>query len=700
MIAHMLAAAAALAAGGAGGRPAVAATAQTVPAAERRAHDGTHIPAFDSRAVRRARPFVLTTPARVELARRRIKDPAYAGVFDALAREAQAALDLRLEPFATQWWETIRDKPWAETYAPIFEHTWLEPGRFATPLEALAHYGVITADRRSLEKARQILVHLAGFSFEPEHYDVGMNYSVWGVRALRAYELLHDEMSAAERARLDDFFTRLGRAVLRNDAYWVENRVGGGINNHLAWHKMMLGLLGLFYEQEELVQYALRGPRGLVELLELGLVDDGLWCEGSLVYHFAAVGPMVVFADALRNAGHPFDLYTAVLADGRTLRQPLEAMFGVLLPDRVIPPVGDTYGARARLADNPIYEYAWGAYGDVRYAWLLRRAGRRHVEALFSPPLPDKADGPAVGTRLYPEHGYAFLRSAGGPGYWEGEGWCAMLTYDRSGVHSHADKLSLMLFGAGRLVVPDVEATTGAPHAFSSRVQNELNRGGLSHNTVMIDGGDQRAAGERLELIEFRDLPTEKRVTAADRRGLLYEGVRQQRTVCVTGEYVLDVFQVDCDRPRQIDWVVHVLDSGAQRVSGPLMRACPPAGRGAPWAWLRDFRCAGVDGRWEAEWSGGDGVSVRLSMAGCPGTTVFECGYPASDQPGAGCVPMLLVRRTAARTAFAAVWTVGLGAASSASIEARADCDGYLTFGVRCGDIEREHRVPQQSARP
>src|SRR5690606_351811 len=102
------------------------------------------------------------------------------------------------------------------------------------------------------------------------------------------------------------------------------------------------------------------------------------------------------------------------------------------------------------------------------------------------------------------------------------------------------------------------------PHAFSSKIQGELNRGALSQNTVMIDGLDQRCSCEMLDLIEYRDLPDEKRVTAADRRGILYPGVRQSRSLTMTPDYILDVFQVDVgDQPRQIDWIVHIMDENA-----------------------------------------------------------------------------------------------------------------------------------------
>ncbi len=652
------------------------------------------VPDFRSAAIPKPPPFMFFTPSQIEAAKRNASAIALRPVFERLKAAATEALELRLDPFPIDWWQQAKTKPWSETYPEVYLHTCLEPLRLAVKLDVLVRYVVLTGDEPARARARAALLHFATFSFEPEHYDTGMNYSVWAVHVLRAYDALHADLTADERRRLDDFFTRLGRAVLKNDVYWVEHNIGGGINNHLAWHKMMLGMLGVFYHEEPLVEYALDGRRGLIELLESGLTDDGLWCEGSLVYHFAAIVPMVLYADTLRRAGHPRDLFTMTLADGRTLRQPVDVMLDVLFPNRMIPPVGDAYGARADLADNPIYEYAWAAWGDPRHAWLLSQRGSRPAEALFVPPLPAETQAPDIRSRMFPEHGYVFLRSPGGPAYWGSDARCAFLTYDRAGVHSHADKLSIMLFGCGKLLLPDVEGRATVPHAFSSRIQNELNRGALSQNTVMIDGKDQRSSGDLLDLVEFRDLPAEKRVTAADRQGILCEGVRQQRTICLTEHYTLDVFQVACDSPRQIDWVMHVLDPQAQRTGGLELKPAAPPARDGAWVWLRDFRAAPADDDWFASWQS-DGVHLRLDAQGEPGTQVIECGYPATDEPAAGRIPMLLVRRKARQTVFAVVYTVGRALQGKVRLESCPDREDRMVWSVETAAGRGVHLVPR-----
>ena len=57
--------------------------------------------------------------------------------------------------------------------------------------------------------------------------------------------------------------------------------------------------------------------------------------------------------------------------------------------------------------------------------------------------------------------------------------------------------------------------------------------------------------------MEFKRTPKAKTATIADLKGLVYPGVRLQRTVIVTDGYVLDVFQAASDEEHTYDWLFH-----------------------------------------------------------------------------------------------------------------------------------------------
>jgi len=599
-------------------------------------------------------PFLFITKQDAAEARKRITQEEYIRAADFLNAEADKARRIAPGSIDPSWWGGVKDKPWSETYPVIYQKTCLDPVRIMLPGYYAALKHAIAGRDEDLAAARKILLHLADYSFEFEHYDVGMNYAVWGHYALNAYDIMFDHFSAAERARLDKFFTRMARAVLKNDIYWIENAIGGGINNHLAWHKMMLGCLGVFYDREDLVEYALHGPRGLLSLLDEGMVDDGLWCESSLNYHFTAIVPMIYLAEALRNTGHAEDLYKITTPAGRNIRQAYDSMFGVLFPDGSVPPIGDAYARRIKLADEFTYVHAHKAYRDPRYAWLLKNADHKRPELLFIGIDTKDAKSPQITSRLYRDHGYAFLRDRADDDYWNSDGWCAFLTFDKNGVHCNQDKLSLMLFGCGKLLIPDIEAKATVPHAFSAKVQRQLNRSALSQNTVMIDNRDQRGIGEKLRLVQFSDTPEEKSVTAADFKGLLYEGVKQSRTVIVTSEYVLDVFQIAAQTRHDIKWIIHTIGTpDSQRSSVELKPG--DTKMPSPGSWLRDYRTATIDRPIRLEWSE-DSVNFAMTMAGAPKTKLITCGYPTTDESDCPTTPMVLIERRAAATVYAAVY--------------------------------------------
>lgn len=654
---------------------------------------------LDSSAIKASGPWLFVTQEEIDRAKGRLEaDEQARGILERLTAEADNHLQIQVKPLDESWWEKAKSRKWEETYPEVYENTALKPGAYAHPAATLATAWLLTGRQEYADKAIALLKNLASYSFAPEHFDVGMNYAGWGLSMLKAYDALLPVVPAAQRKVIDACMTRLARAVARNDVYWIDNNVGGGINNHLAWHKMMIGLLGMFYGRPEMVDYCLHGRRGLVSLLENGLVDNGLWCESSLNYQFAAIAPMLVVADCQRRLGRGDGLAGLVAGNGRMLKQSFDAMFQVLSADGMIPPIGDAYGHHQRLYNIRLYEVCWRIWGDSKYAWLIGHNEKPSVDLLFAPPLPENPAAPPIGSVLLPEHGYAFLRSQQDDLYWDTDAWCAMLTYDRSGVHANADKLSLMLFGQKRMLVPDIEGRATVPHAFSSRIQRELNRGGLSHNTVMIDGGDQRCSAEMLRLVEFRDLPEEKRVTAADDKGVLYEGVRQMRTLAMTPEYVLDVFQVDCGaRTRQIDWVVHVLDGGARMAesASPDLASRRPfelPGTGA-WKWLRDATSFKPGGPIAMEWQDGD-VRLRLRMLDPGAERVILCGYPSTDRPDSPSVPMMMVRKNDRQAVFAAVWLIG-SEIEEVEFKTLPGHDGMLVYQVKAGETIRKHLIPR-----
>ncbi|MGQ9455286.1 MAG: hypothetical protein ACUVRS_10240 [Armatimonadota bacterium] len=199
-------------------------------------------------------------------------------------------------------------------------------------------------------------------------------------------------------------------------------------------------------------------------------------------------------------------------------------------------------------------------------------------------------------------------------------------------------------------VAVDAEARTSSGHAFSSRIQGELNRSSICHNTVMVDEMDHRPVGCKLELVELVNAPEIKLTTIADFQEVVYPGVRMMRTIAVTRDFLLDVFQVASDTQHTYDYLFHTYsDTGSFEEQGEYQPV--DLSDRTPWKWLRDARSRVVSDDWSVTAKQG-GVNVRLTMLGGSATEVIACSFPRDDLFSPPAIPMLVARRRARSTIY------------------------------------------------
>jgi len=638
-------------------------------------------------------PSLFATPAGLELARERVSREDWAKkILERLVKEAGSLEHETLPVFEKDWWAESSKKRWQDTYPEINRHTMfavIGPVR-RTADTAMAY--AATGDPKYAATVRRVLLHYAGYDFFAVHPDVGLNWSVWCMLLLESYDFVHGTLSDADRAKIDDFFKRAMEAIRANDEWWMRDKMGGMFNNHFAWHKLFIGTYGVFYDKPELVDYAINSDQGLRELIENGIRDDGLWLEGSINYHFTAVIGIVQFAMVLANTGNSIDLWRREFANGRSLKQLFVGPIGTLFPDETIPTIGDTYGHRAKLARVEWYYAAYDAYRLPEFAWVVRGGESRPAWSLFLKNLPQPgAAAPAMKSRVWPEHGYVALRTQEGADYWKGDGYSVFLSFDLNGIHSHADKFDLIAFGRGAHIAVDPEALASAEHAFSSRIQNELNRHTLCHNTVMIDRQNHHGTAEKLELVEFVGGDDIKMATIADTRGIVCPGVRMMRTVAATPDFVLDIFQVTSEEEHIYEYLFHTYsDTGAFEPQSGF--AGIELGNEPPWKWLKDAGEKAVDGDWAISARQGD-LTTRLSALGEPGTRLTTCRFPSKDTFEEPSVPMLLAGRRCKSTVFVSVLQAEKGEIAPVKIAATDYRHGLLRVSIEVGGRAREFSV-------
>ena len=326
-------------------------------------------------------------------------------------------------------------------------------------------------------------------------------------------------------------------------------------NTHLIGEAAALFIGGIvFRDRKRSAAWMRHGAALLVQEADRQILEDGAHGELSACYHCYALD---------------FYLQALILAEPNHFRFPermrrkVEGMLNFIMhlttPMGTIPLLGDDDGGRALALQQTNYGSFNDALGlgavlfqraDFKHRagdfyeetfWLLGKKSWEEFGLLESSP-------PAGNQAIFTSAGYAIQRSGWGP-------FDSHLVFDIGGLgmltggHSHADALSLVLFGNGRelLVDPGTSVYNCAPE------WRGYFRSTRAHNTVSIDGRDQAEAGgtfrwkTRMSTRTLRDPSFPKEYLEAEQDGYerLPHGVTHRRRLLhIPGEYwiVVDDF--------------------------------------------------------------------------------------------------------------------------------------------------------------
>jgi hypothetical protein len=266
-------------------------------------------------------------------------------------------------------------------------------------------------------------------------------------------------------------------------------------NTHLTGEALGLFYAGvLFPEFGAAERWRALGSRILVEQSERQVLPDGVYFEQSTHYQRYTVETYLHFLILAERNG-----IAIPRAVGERVHQMLDFFLAIKRPDGSFPQIGDADGGwllplaiRAPDDCRGVFstaaalfgrsDYAWAAGGVApETLWLLGPQGVEAVEALRpAPPT-------AAPSRLFPDGGYAVMRS----------GWDAgahQLVFDVgplgcpvSAGHGHADLLSIQCSVFGRTFLADAGTYCYA----GDPSWRDYFRSTAAHSTVLVDGAGQ-----------------------------------------------------------------------------------------------------------------------------------------------------------------------------------------------------------------
>ena len=475
-----------------------------------------------------------------------------------------------------------------------------------------------------------------------------LDESVWILPIAWAFDTVRESLPFPEAKTIAE-------KLLVPAAEHLVNNHFQAIHNFTCWHNAAIGTIGFILNREDLIDFAIRGKFGFEAQLRDGVLNDGLWFEGSFSYHFYTLSALL----ALAKAG----LYRRELELHRRpqLRAMLTAPIQCAYPDGSLPATNDCWYFTSLTGEvchgvppaASFYEVGYAWYGDPLFAHVLnldyQQQARDTLDVLLygTEAIPPVQIFPQSSINLL-QSGYAILRSSKKDEGSE-DGQCLFLKYGPHGeAHGHPDKLNLLLSAYGQRLSPDL----GTP-GYGFDLLESWYRQTICHNTVTIDGRSQPPAAGQLEV--FR---SEGPIQIADAKvgwqGEGYEGVAMRRALLARSDYFLDIFWVQCSQIRQIDWIYHNLGTHQTSLGASIHPLVEMDGyRSGGYDNISGLQNSRTDADFVSTWRVAD-VRLNLYMAGSPDTEVFLGQAPGN--PPSQSWPMLLNRRKTAETVYLSVF--------------------------------------------
>ena len=327
----------------------------------------------------------------------------------------------------------------------------------------------------------------------------------------------------------------------------------GGISNMTDITNTNLLILGLVFEDANLVRFALVSDPGLISRLA-DIDEDGFSSEGRPPnYHMAAMDEY-------------FPAMAILHLSGLNVQYPKERLLAAvkMLYERatfwdIIPNTGDCGRGGIPVGNSPQAEFLIPIFPDqpwliemARNMTLLSKARRMALGITFN------KDGYRqllnAKPRLFKQAGLAILRS----GDTAATQIMATLDYGRNPMHAHLDRNQITLGAFGKTFThgPGTlynAGTGGITINNDPKIRSFCSPGSLGQNVILVDQKNQaRAIGK---LVAWSDKPDNQFVTA--RVDGIAPGVSHTRTLALRDGIVLIIDRVESEAEHTFDFVYH-----------------------------------------------------------------------------------------------------------------------------------------------
>lgn len=375
----------------------------------------------------------------------------------------------------------------------------------------------------------------------------GLNESIVAIRFVQTIEILREELS---QEFLDLVYQKMFREMFRLLAPQATR-----IHNIACWNLSAIGVMGLAFDDREMIDFAFDSEYNIHKQLESGVTQDYFWYEGSIHYNFFLLEGVSYLFLFSKIYNHDFGEQSSEIFENMFVQA-----YNYAFDNHYLPNPNDGWPDLNLRTFSYVYHTVARALGEDsevgNITKILEAADTARTilplsepyycsnqvcleQLLFNIDFDYRRYTPVKQiSRSFPKSNFAILRS---------DEWNAFLKYGLNGKsHAHPDIMNVELVYCGHRVSRDLSNA-----GYRARLCNEWHRKTLSHTTVCCNGRDITSVSLG-ECLSFSD----HKVSALARN--VYDGIDYVRTIEIAGPAFLDEFEVRCGEPGVYDYVFHL----------------------------------------------------------------------------------------------------------------------------------------------
>lgn len=312
----------------------------------------------------------------------------------------------------------------------------------------------------------------------------GLNEAIICIRMIQALELVKDYL---DKEYIDFVYENMFKEMYELFSIQVDM-----IHNIRCWSDSAIGLIGLFFNKKDIIDFAFDSKYGINEQIKQGVTTDNFWYEGSIHYNFFTLEGISALLLFSKIYNHEFKMES-------TVENMFISAYHYAFNNHYFPNPNDGWPSINLKTYGYIYHTATRYFGPESKVGnilkIIESSGYKRTTLPLSKPYyinndiafealifnPDmdynKHYEVKQETRNFPDSNFAMLRNGK---------INAFIKYGLNGPsHSHPDIINLEVSYGDYLISRDISNA-----GYRAKLCNEWHRKSLAHNTVIMNGTD------------------------------------------------------------------------------------------------------------------------------------------------------------------------------------------------------------------